>query len=126
MKWLDRRISAPGPYLCLCLSEAEYLKAFKHLKLKPTAAWVSQHANATVHLARSGNGVCAVVCVDALDGRNGVEVAGMLVHEAVHIWQEWCDHYGETNPGREQEAYAIQAISQELMAEFARRTGMGK
>ena len=67
-----------------------------------------------------------MVCVDALDGRNGVEVAGMLVHEAVHIWQEWCDHYGETNPGREQEAYAIQAISQELMAEFARRTGMGK
>ncbi len=125
MKWLDRRISAPGPYLCLCLSEAEYFKAFKRLKLKPTAAWVSQRANATAHFAESADGVCAVVCIDGFEGRSGIEVAGLLVHEAVHIWQEWCDYYGEARPGHEQEAYAIQAIAQELMAEYARRTGAG-
>lgn len=31
------------------------------------------------------------------------------------------DHIGEQNPGREQEAYAVQSIAQELMSEFARR-----
>jgi len=43
------------------------------------------------------------------------------VHEAVHAWQEWCDYYGELTPGREQEAYGIQSVAQELMAEFAKR-----
>jgi hypothetical protein len=50
-----------------------------------------------------------------------VEIAGILVHEAVHIWQEYCDFYGEDKPGREQEAYAIQFIAHELMTEFARK-----
>lgn len=27
-KWLDRRIAAPGNYLALCLSEAEFQEAY--------------------------------------------------------------------------------------------------
>lgn len=61
------------------------------------------------------------MCVRGWENRDPVEVAGLLIHEAVHIWQEWCEYYGEVAPGREQEAYAVQAIAQELMAEFARR-----
>lgn len=48
-------------------------------------------------------------------------MAGMLIHEAVHVWQAYSANMGETNPGDEQEAYAIQSISQELLAEYARR-----
>lgn len=50
-----------------------------------------------------------------------VELYGLLVHEAVHIWQQYCDFYGETTPGREQEAYAVQAVFQELAFELDRR-----
>ena len=61
------------------------------------------------------------MCLRDWKGRNPIEVAGLLVHEAVHVWQGYCIDIGEREPGKEQEAYGIQAIAQELMAEFARR-----
>lgn len=123
-KWLDRRISAPGPYLTLCLSEAEYRAAIARLKPPEIPRWISTpQANATTHFfVNQNHSTCAVVCLgEGWRGRNPIEVAGLLVHEAVHVWQSYCDDIGERHPGSEQEAYGIQSISQELLAEFARR-----
>lgn len=121
--WLDRRIAAPGPYLALVLSEDEYRAALKHCKVSGAGDWVkTQRADATTHFLLNDKGV--TLCIVALrgwEGRNPIEVAGLLVHEAVHVWQEHCASIGETNPGQEQEAYGVQAVAQELMAEFARR-----
>jgi hypothetical protein len=127
-RWLDRRIAAPGPYLTLCLSEAEYEAAMRDLKCKHYGAWIStpQAPATTHHLSNHDGNLCAVVCMNDYAGRNPVEVAGLLVHEAVHVWQEYCDWYGEKTPGREQEAYAVQTIAQELMAEFARRAAQAR
>jgi hypothetical protein len=121
--WLDRRIAAPGPYLALCLSEGEFNEALRSLKSKSWPTWIKNtHSNATTHLLTNENGgTVAVVCIRDWEGRNPIEVAGLLVHEAVHVWQDYCAGIGEHSPGVEQEAYAVQAISQELMAEFARR-----
>lgn len=122
VKWLDRRISAPGPYLCLCLTEDEYKAAFRQMGVVPTLSWIkNEHSHATAHHLTAPKGLAVVVCVRDWEKRSGVEIAGLLIHEAVHAWQEWCLHYGEETPGREQEAYAVQGIAQELMAEFARR-----
>jgi hypothetical protein len=121
-KWLERRISAPGPYLCLCLSEQEYEQALKHCRVVTDGPWLSTpQCNATTHILRAPQGLCAVICLVHYEKRQPIEIAGLLVHEAVHVWQDWYDYYGERAPGTEQEAYAIQSISQELMAEFARR-----
>lgn len=124
-KWLDRRIAHPGPYLTLCLTEDEYLQAMRHCKIQNPGPWVSRpQAQATTHRLRNDKGEqVVVVCMRDWQGRDPIEVAGLLVHEAVHAWQEYADLIGEHTPGREQEAYAVQAISQELMAEFARRMG---
>lgn len=94
----------------------------RHLNVKQYGPWINTpQADATAHYLIASHGQSVVVCLGNWHGKNPVEVAGLLVHEAVHAWQEWCEFYGEREPGREQEAYAIQGLSQELMAEFARR-----
>lgn len=123
--WLDRRVAAPGPYLTLVMSQDEFDAALRHFKMPlGTPYLLNARADATVHFFdnRSGDSV-AVVALGDTTGRSSVEIAGLLVHEAVHIWQTHRESIGETHPGREQEAYAVQGIAQELMAEYARRLG---
>ena len=121
-RWLDRRIAAPGPHLALCLHREELPAALRALRFTTPLDWVRPGKSAVVHtLITSWGGMACIVCLDDWQGRNPIEVAGLLVHEAVHIWQSYCDDIGEADPGREQEAYGVQAIAQELMAEFARR-----
>jgi hypothetical protein len=111
-KWLDRRIAKPGPYLTLCLTAEELKDAAKGLTEWPLEfpMW-----GARAHMFQKVNGDRNVAIIalakDSQENHNSVEIAGMLVHEAVHVWQ----------PGDEQEAYAVQAIAQELMSEYARR-----
>lgn len=120
-RWLDRRIAAPGPFLALCLSEQEYRDAMRNLQVEP-GEWIKNpHSHATAHTLEGPRGLTVVVCLREWQGRNPVEVAGLLIHEAVHAWQHYADRIGEDRPGDEQEAYAIQSIAQELLAEFARR-----
>lgn len=121
-RWLDRRIARPGPFLTLCLNEDEFNHVLVKLKVHERPAWVNFGADATTHHLNNQTGDAAcVICIRDSNRHNSIEVAGMLVHEAVHVWQEYCDMLGEKQPGREQEAYAVQAIAQELMAEFKRR-----
>lgn len=121
-RWLDRRIAAPGPYLALCLSQDELDEAFRHLGIRERVEFLNRGSDATTHHVESPQkkAVC-IVCLGRREGRNAIEVAGLLVHEAVHVWQRYASSIGERTPGDEQEAYAIQSIAQELMAEFARR-----
>lgn len=121
-RWLDRRIAAAGPYLALCLSQQELDEAFRHLGIRERAEFLNVGADATTHHVENPqkNAVC-IVCLGSREGRNAIEVAGLLVHEAVHVWQRYASSIGEHRPGDEQEAYGIQAIAQELMAEYARR-----
>ena len=123
-RWLDRRIACPGPYITLVLSQSEFDAAMRHCKIPPGAPYLSSaRADATSHHLHNPRGeIVCVVALGDMSKRSPIEVAGLLVHEAVHCWQEYCENIGERAPGREQEAYAIQAIAQELMAEFARRT----
>lgn len=120
--WLDRRIACEGPYLTLCLSDEEFHGALQDIGHQDRFPSVNKFADATMHTLENQDGktVC-IVCLRDWKGRNPIEVAGLLVHEAVHVWQGYCIDIGEREPGKEQEAYGIQAIAQELMAEFARR-----
>ena len=62
----------------------------------------------------------AVICLREGIEASREEIYGLLVHEAVHLWQAHCNYIGEDEPGAETEAYAIQRIASELMKEYVR------
>jgi hypothetical protein len=120
VKWLDRRIAAPGPYLTLCLSEKQYHKAMAHCKVDHSPPWINEGANAMTHILTRDGEVTCVVCIQKTK-RHPVEIAGLLVHESGHVWQQYLIRIGERNPGDEQMAYGVQSISQELLNEYNRK-----
>lgn len=97
----------------------DYLKVPAHQR----GPWVANGADATTHvLENQEHGLAAVVCLGDVGQRSPVDVAALLVHEAVHVWQAFCEHIGEKSPSNEFEAYSIQALSCELMAAYANKT----
>ena len=49
---------------------------------------------------------------------DGVNIAGILMHEAMHVLQDYLEYIGEQAVGRETQAYAVQAISVRLMEAY--------
>lgn len=60
----------------------------------------------------------AIVQIGDTSERTSVEIHGLLLHEAVHIWQRIRQRMGEHSPSTEFEAYSIQAVAQDLFAMF--------
>lgn len=60
------------------------------------------------------NGAYAVVQLGDTSERKLIEIYGLLLHEAVHVWQKVKKLMGENEPSSEFEAYSIQAIAQDL------------
>jgi hypothetical protein len=120
-KWLGRDLIV-GPYLTLALSEKDFQQVLRHCKVPRDdwSPWVSTpQADATMHrLTNADGGMVCVVCLRNASSKEGVQIASLLVHEAVHIWQAWRDFVGEHSPSAEFEAYGIQAISQRLMTAY--------
>jgi hypothetical protein len=118
-QWLDRGLLYSPYYYALCLDPAQFRAELKRLKL-PRDSWPkflsTSHANATTHFFEKFDGKrCAIVALGGTEKRTDIQVHALLVHEAVHIWQEIRDTLGERSPSSEFEAYSIQALSQELM-----------
>jgi hypothetical protein len=126
VEWLDRRLTQCAYYYCLCLSEKEYYAELKKLEVPPNK-WntFDGKGNAVVNHFKLDDGKCiAIVCMDGeiAKTKSGPQVACLLVHEAVHIWQRHAVEIGSFNDhGDEEEAYAIQGIAQSLMEEYTRR-----
>jgi hypothetical protein len=125
-KWLDRGLLG-GPHLMLCLNEADYRRALKRLQVKGPRDWLaSPQATATAHtFENTGNGsLVSIVCLrtDIEPPLDGITVAGLLMHEAVHVWQSYCEWIVEDKPGDETEAYAIERIAVRLMRSYVEQT----
>lgn len=119
-RWLNRQFIV-GPHLAICFTEGEFRRILKKLDVPRDSwcRWINDGADATTHtLTNKEKSRIAVVCIDTSCSPDPVAVAGLLVHEAVHVWQRHMQAIGEDAPSLEFEAYSIQAISQALMWEY--------
>lgn len=125
-RWLERCLLT-GPFITLCTTPKAYHRACKHLGVAKNVRpqfMLHPRNGATAHFFESKKETypAAIVCIRVDEGCSPVQVTALLVHEAVHIWQSAKEWHAETCPGKEVEAYGIQAIAQELLAEYARQT----
>ncbi len=122
IRWLDRQVHLLGPYVTLCLTDEAFTKALEHIDVRWGASWAPSNGARTHIFTHDDGSPIGIVCIRDWAGKAPVSVACVLVHEAVHVWQAHAEYIGEHNPAHEQEAYAIQWISEELMMEFVRQT----
>jgi hypothetical protein len=120
VKWLDRTVIRSPYCIALCTKEADFKHELKRLKVPLSSApeWIMRGKDATVHYLYSPQGQCCVVCIDKKAKASPLEIVGLLVHEAVHIWQSILEDIGEDRPGHELEAYGIQALAQGLIGAY--------
>lgn len=108
----------------LVVNERQYAAEMRRLRVKAPLPWVSDGAGATCHTLTRDDSTCCVVAIGPTAGLTGVQIAALLVHEAVHIWQAICRQIGEHAPSSEFAAYSLQQISGQLMTRYAELRGV--
>ena len=115
--WLDRTV-VYGPYLCLCLNQADIDEACKQLGAPPQP---QPKLDACVIVMEKGSKLSCIVCLKDIEGQHYISVMAMVVHESVHVFQNMCEKMGEDSPSEEFEAYSIQNITQTLFEALEKR-----
>ena len=114
-------LSVPVKY-CLCFTPEEYRYANKVCGREHYSPFVNEGAHATTHTFQLPNrkGRGAIVCLKLDENWTIEQIHGLLVHEAVHVFQEIMAEWGEEKPGDETQAYFIQTIASDLFYELTR------
>lgn len=112
--WCDR--GWQPVYYGFCPSRRAWSREMRRLGVagRSDTSYPTSHG-CTTSFEKDGK-LCLIVslCERTSRQRTRVEIAGLLCHEATHVWQLIRDQISEPNPGREMEAYAVQAIFQSL------------
>lgn len=123
VKFLTRSVMS-GPHLALVCSQKEYQRAMKRAGLPKADAgeWLSDDQLGRVTTVKNSSlgGLVCVVSLRLID--DSASMTETLVHEAVHVKQDWFEFMGEHSPGRETEAVIVESVFDTLHRELARRT----
>lgn len=109
---------------CLVVSDEDYYAECQNLGIKrddwgtPTAG---SSACCTFFMPPASDEKVCIVAITDYMSKSGIQVAGLLCHEAAHIFQREMLDVGEGKPSDEFMAYTIQWIAQELMEQFCRQ-----
>ena len=124
-RWLRMDAHTLAVHYCLCLDVETFDAELKRLGIRERPNMLKNStSNATVHFLTHADGKthCAIVCLPKWDKFTPAQIAGLLVHEASHIFDKHCDIIGEYEPSSEFKAYALQLITQELMLSFLQQS----
>lgn len=125
LKWIDREIITSPYCIGLCQNEKQFLKELRRLKMpeKSIPDWIPEDKDAMVHYleGKFKGEKCCIVCLRERKETKPNEIVGLLVHEAVHVWQWIKEEMNEKTPSTEFEAYAIQGIAQKLIEAYKMR-----
>lgn len=117
--WIDRAIIESPYCIGLCQTEKQFKNELKRLRVANPEQnhWVIEGKDATVTELEGSqkHEKCFLVGIKQDEHTKPIEIVGLLVHEAVHIWQKIRQDMREDEPGTEVEAYAIQSLSIKLI-----------
>lgn len=77
----------------------------------------------TARHPKSGKPV-VFVCLNMQKNRREKDAIATMIHEAVHVWQENRQYIAEEKPAAEQEAYCIEQIAINLIAQYWAEVGV--
>lgn len=115
--WLDRSLIS-GPYLALCLTEAQFRAKCREMGVDDSGPFLSSGTAARAHCFKKVGAAPAVLVCIRKKRRSAVDLIGLLAHEATHVWQWFCEHIGEDEPSKEFEAYAIEVLTKRLLIAY--------
>src|ERR1035437_2114016 len=126
VNWCDRTMFYFPHYYCCVTTPELFEQELKRLVI-PERDWPPcvgrEGMNATVWELTDPRGEkCFIVTLAGWQGKDSIEVAGLIVHEATHVKQEVLKAMGEKNCGDEFEAYMMQNIAMNLMQCFVKQT----
>lgn len=106
----------PGPlpaYIGFAPDEKAFRREMKRLGVENIPPFT--RSDGTTHLLRKDGILTCIVCVRKREDLERESLIGILVHEAVHVWQAIRDNMNEEAPSPEFEAYTVQHIAQWLV-----------
>lgn len=122
VNWCDRSMFQ-GPCYCLVTTPELFKQELKRLNIHEELDYTaSPTSNATCFEFEFKGKRCFIVTIKEWEGKDPLEVAGLIVHEATHVKQHIMQIIGEQNPSPEFEAYMMQNISANLMQCFVEQT----
>ena len=104
-------------YFGFCPDEKAWHRELKKLGV-PSEPYPTNDARCYTFTSHA-KAACVVTLNEKLDKNNDpIGVAGLLIHEAAHVWQTMRETMGEVAPSREFEAYSLQNISMGLLKAY--------
>ncbi len=125
IKYISRALFESPYCIGLCLSEKAFYRDLNRLKIPKSRCpeWIPSNCNGRVwEFAKTDPPakIC-IVCIRASKEASKVQVYGLIIHEAIHVWQAIKADVNEHEPSAEFEAYSIQAIAMRLIAAYKRQ-----
>lgn len=108
--WLDQ--GWQPAYIGFCPSKQAWKREMK--RLGASEPWPDTAGRTTVLESKGKTRIIVTLNPDHEAGASRIQVAGLLAHEAVHVWQFIKQNTGVEKPDWETEAYSVQAIFQNL------------